>query len=257
MSTRLKGLYRSLTFFSVATQIEMCNDLTRQAKDLAKCFAEALKQNSTFDNRGEPFLSHEAIDARPQISPRDTNDNGVIALLEQHAEINVDRGPADYNFCYIQRQVPPLRRTGAGDRHSGKGGIDYIARSGNTPILGEVKRKSDKNAFYAFIQLLKYLSEMATSHQIERANGHHTFGADGEIGRRFDLHILLADRNPGSETEKLVEPTRLLATSFRRALREHHPIWEGALGRVLCLGMSSAEFGQADEGVLLCRWYDE
>lgn len=248
MSTKLKGLYKSLKFFSVATQKSMCADLTRGPRRLANCFAIALEQNSPFDNRNHPFLNQAAIDARGIIGPDDNNENRVIARLRGREDIGVDQGPGGYRFRYVEREVPPFGVSGS---------IDYIARTGTTPILGEVKWKSDQNAFYAFIQLLVYLSEMATPNQTKRANIHETFGVAIGDHPSFDLHILLSDRNPRSETVRLIEPTRLLACSFRRELQLRHPQAAQAVGRILCLEMNTAHFHMNGDNGIICRWCDE
>jgi len=255
MSTKLKGLYNSLGLFQVATQRAMCEDLTRRAATFAKWFAEAIEKNADFENLDQPYLTQKTIAARKRISPDDLNDNRVVALLKDRGPVGVDLGPEGYIFRYIERQVPSLRKSGADQRHSGKGGLDYIARRGNTPILGEVKWNDDQNAFYAFVQLLSYLSEMATANQIERANKHNAFGEGIVILPPFDLHILLADRNPTSETEQMIEPARELAIAFRRELVSCHPGAANVLGLILCLEMDTARFRQYAEGFIRCRWF--
>jgi hypothetical protein len=253
MPTKLKGLYRSLGLFQVATQMAMCEDLIRRAATLAKCFAEAVERNSAFDNRVQPFLTEAALAEREASGPDDSNEYRVIALLRDRGDVEVDGVPEGYIFRYIARQVPPLRMAGADRRHSGKGRIDYIARMGYTPILGEVKCNGDQNAFYAFIQILTYLSEVATTNQVERANRHNAFGNGVVIHPPFDLHILLADRNPKSKTEEIVEATRELAIAFRRALARHHGA-ANVLGRILCLGLDTSRFRQSADGGIRCRW---
>ena len=124
---------------------------------------------------------------RPPISKEDKNDNRIFALLRDHQNVRVGDVPDGHEFRLIERKIPTQRITGADDPDSGRGGMDYIAVRNATPILGEIKVKDDANSFYAFIQLLTYLSEMATPNQIQRAIGHKLFGSVIEEISSFDL----------------------------------------------------------------------
>lgn len=161
-------------------------------------------------------------------------------------------GPADYQFTYLNRQLPPLRREGAGEPTSGAGGIDYTARSGPRPVLGEVKRESDQNPFYALVQLLTYLSEMATEKQVARATQHEEFGLSLAFPQPFDLHILLADFNDRGEKGPLIDLTRRLAAAFKTRLAIYPVPAAAVVGTVMCLRLDSGAF--ADRYVD-CVWH--
>ena len=119
------------------------------------------------------------------------------------------------------------------------------------PILGEIKCRKDQSPFYAFLQLLMYLSQLATPNQIARANCHKLFG--GSIGEEpaFDLHILLVDFNDRSKKKKLVEQTRKLAEKFKVTFK-NRPVG-GHVGDILCLRMDQAEF-ESDDAPLRQEW---
>jgi hypothetical protein len=247
MTTRLRCFYEELHYFSTATHQEMCNDFLRALRatrkpTLANWFMEAFQARTSFDNVCQPFLNEESLQIRKPIGPDARGDNRIIHLLSTKQAIQVTGLPNEYQFQYVERQVPPLRVEGSGQPTSGAGGIDFIGRRGVVPILGEVKLDTDQNPFYAFIQLLTYLSEMATPKQIERANRWSLFG--GNIGRcpSFDLHIILADFNDRGEKGQLVEPTRQLALEFKRRLLADFPDIAGVLGNVLCLRLNSQDF---------------
>ena len=133
-----------------------------------------------------------------------------------------------------------------GRPESGRGGIDYVAlrTSGKweQPCLGEIKVGADQNAFYAFIQLLTYLTELATEHQIERANKYALFGTSISENPSFDLHILLADFNQRGKKGELTGKTEALAKLFKESLWRFKPTLAGLVGSILCLEMDSECF---------------
>jgi len=247
MTTVLRSFYETLDYFSTETHEAMCSDFLRalmatRKPTLANWFAEAVEARRTFDNRDQPFLNEESLRERKPLSSDARGDNRIVYLLSVRGAIGLVGVGEDYTFQYVERQVPPLRVEGSGKPKSGAGGLDYIARRAGAPILGEVKLNADQNPFYAVVQLLTYLSEMATPNQIERANRWNLYEVD--IGARpaFDLHILLADFNDRGDKGKLIEPTRRLATEFKRRLRADFPGLAGTVGRVICLKMDSQSF---------------
>jgi hypothetical protein len=197
------------------------------------------------------LLNAAAPESRKQLSSGSRGDSRIVYFLSTKGEVGVAGGPRGYSFHYVNRQVPPFRQEGAGAPRSAAGGIDYTAVAGKTPVLGEIKRSGDKNAFYAFIQLLLYLSEMATANQVARATKHKEFGVVLKHPQPFDLHILLTDLNPRSETLDLIKKTRDLANTFRESLGKED---KGVLGKILCMQMESAHFARNVTPKITCDW---
>ena len=133
-------------------------------------------------------------------------------------------------------------------------------------VLGEIKYSSksslDKNAFYAFVQLLWYLSRMATENQIERAQLYSSaecggFGVKPMWPQRFDLHILLVDlhllpKSTQKAHRELIALTKALAEEFIRKLPSEVP---KVVGKIFCLQMDSAAFTTKRNPALGCDWY--
>ncbi len=254
-STPLRKLYRSIGK-TTAQDKKTCSDLLKglkgtAASSLASMFRESLEINSHFDGTTQPFLNAASLRARTKLTSGSRGDNRIAYFLSTKGEVRVTGGPRGYSFHYVGRQVPPFRQERAGAPRSGAGGIDYTAVAGETPVLGEIKRSGDHNAFYAFIQLLTYLSEMATPNQVARATQHKEFGVALEYPQPFDLHILLTDLNPRSGTLELINRTQDLADAFRKGLGKAE---KGVLGKVLCLQMESAHFASEDTPTLRCDW---
>ena len=259
MATKLRSLYATLKMSSTADQQSLCEkflkklDSSKPGVTLAQMFDEALKDNARFSNIDQPFLNARSLKDRKPVGPTSRGDNRIVHLLTS-GEITVTGGPPEYSFTYVGRQVPPFRQEGLGNPRSGAGGIDYTGRTKVNPVLGEIKVRSDQNSFYAFVQLLTYLSEMATASQIVRANKHDEFGIHLSTSQPFDLHILLTDFNDRGKKGKLIEPTHLLADNFKSQLKDHYKLAAAVVGNVLCLRMDSAAFALSKERTLKCDW---
>ena len=219
MATFLRELYEVLSCFSTATHSSMCDDLLRQltakgGDNLAAYFADALQANQTFSQIEQPFI--------PDTRSGKTGTNPVAGALAKASPLTVVLPSAElYEFTFRHREIPHLRAATQSEQHD-KGWIDYVARIGLSPILGEIKWKDDKNPFYAFVQLLTYLSEIATAAQIARSIRHDLFGPDLPPVPAFDLHLVLANFNDRGEKGKLIGPTQQLASAFKKRLLSDH-----------------------------------
>lgn len=242
-----------------------------QADCLASVFSDSWSKNSERALIDQPFVRSSTLKKRKPLSADSRGANKVSYLLSrrqhQKGSIPVSSGPTGYRFKWLNREIPPFRQERSGDRFSGAGGIDYtgvsISRHEHL-VLGEIKYRSgkslDRNAFYAFVQLLWYLSRMATRNQIERAAMFPSvecggFGVSPSWPQRFDLHILLVDQHllPASTQEahrELSELTCKLAKKLRSELPDNVA---GVLGSILCLQMDSAAFARKRDS-LHCDW---
>lgn len=255
--TQLKSLYRSLGLFSTRGQAAICEDLAGRPSVLADCFADALSENTKRPSIDQPFLPTNAEAVRNAIGPEDRNDNRIYYRLLAGDCAVVPTPTGDYSYKVIARQVPPLREAGNDRPHSGRGGVDYVGIAGRSPVLGEIKLGGDQNPFYALIQLLVYLSEMATEPQIERAKK-HLFGEAQVIdpSPSFDLHILLADFNDRGSKGKLISATNQLVTGFRGELLVRNPSVGARLGNILCMKLETClATGAEGDQIRLC-WFD-
>jgi hypothetical protein len=250
MATELRNVYEKLADLSTATHQRMCNELldgltATKGASLADWFVDAINANSCFEQIGVPFI--------PVGRESKVGRNPVVKVMSKASPLSVatpdGRG---YEFSFLQREVPHLRARTKQEQEA-KAWIDYIARCDDQPILGEIKWKDDENPFYAFIQLLTYLSEMATKNQIERAIRQSLFGADLERIDSFDLHIFLSNFNDRGEKGKLIEPTHQLATAFKHCLGSRRPDFAALLGNVLCIS-SLIDEGQDSFAKLECLW---
>jgi hypothetical protein len=216
----------------------MCRDLLRQltAKgddNLAAYFADALQTNQTFTQIERPFI--------PDTRSGKTGTNPVAGAMAKASPLTVVLPSAAlYEFTFRHREIPHLRAATQAEQRD-KGWIDYVARTSDRPILGEIKWKDDKNPFYAFVQLLTCLPEIATPNPIARAVRHDLFGPDIPPVPAFDLHIALANSNDRGEKGKLIGHTQQLPSAFKRRLLSDHPTTAKCLGQILCISTKIEE----------------
>ena len=231
---------------------EMIAALKRYGDDnLASMFVESLEINSMLEGIGQPLLNAAAPESRKQLSSGARGDSRIVPLLSERQSVAVTNGPRGYSFRCVGHQVPPSRQTRVGRPKEAVGAIDYTAVAGKTPILGEIKRSGDKNPFYAFVQLLTYLSEVAAPNQVRSTREQNEFGIPLGDPQPFDLHILLTDLDERSATLGLIEPTRQLAELFRARLSRQQ---QQILGKMLCLRIDSAVFAESTDPTIECLW---
>jgi hypothetical protein len=149
-------------------------------------------------------------------------EDGLIAVKDENDQ--------NYNFHYIEREVPTYRttnsefETGESGKSSGSGGIDFIGFNckDNLPSLGEIKVGGDQNPFYALIQLLTYLSELSTPNQIERINKYKLFGNIPVLADEssFYLYILLVNTNTSDIKKEILSRTLTLAANIENEMKE-------------------------------------
>ncbi|MEQ1802598.1 MAG: hypothetical protein ABL989_11800 [Gammaproteobacteria bacterium] len=242
MTTVLREIYEVMGCFSTATHTEMCKDLLRQLRgegrdNLARHFSDAQRENALFAQIETPFV--------PSNRPDGSLANVVTGLMKRLSPVVVRWDSATpYEFRFLHREVPHLRAQTNAEQIN-KGWIDYVAVRAGTPILGEIKRDSDQNSFYAFIQLLTYLSELATPNQIARTVRHQLFGEGVSASAAFDLHICLANFNDRGDKGPLIGLTKQLATAFKNRLDADYPEAAAFLGNVLCF---SADVKDSKDG---------
>ena len=196
--TQLRRYYEGFNETDTSQNIEECERLLADTAALTSLFNTSTEEFSYYDNYNEDFIG---TSDRLTLDPHNNKRHLVIGKLARFRRLSING--IDYEFEYSNREISPLRTTKAvfsdkrSGRSSGSGGVDYLARRlpSQCPILGEIKWNSDHDSFYAFIQLLTYLSEFSTRNQIDRCNHFPIFGSS--VGDRpiFDLHILLADFN--------------------------------------------------------------
>lgn len=239
--TSLRKLYCVLgPVFPTAGQLGICDFLlterhpqsTKHLKRLADLFDGALHStaNTRFDAASHPFKFEGRLD--PDKGSNDTCE----AMAKLEGRMVRAEGACPYAFEYRYREVQILRPESRASQHpAGSAWVDCMGFSNaGRPVLCEIKCGTDQNAFYALIQLLTYLSEVATECQRVRTR-RHLFPDWSLDSNRHDLVILLVDPTLGGLKGELLRRTEKLAAGLAKRLREHHVRSSSVLGNIVCL----------------------
>lgn len=254
-TTKLRELYHVLGWCSTDTQQAICTDLLRARKrdlrgiKVARLFQDALKQMQAFDAREVPFV--------PKSRKNTKGTNPVTTVMSTQQQIEVKVGHVEtYSFQYLNREIPHLR-TATADEAEGKAWIDCVGISDKKrPVVFEIKWKADKNVFYGFIQLLTYLSELATKNQMSRSQKAKLFGNwDGNCAQH-DLVILLANSKHAGKKQSLADDTVKLAKGFAECLKLD-PFKKAArvVGNIACLSCTIDEKKSVFSDSLKTEWF--
>lgn len=216
-STPLRELYHVLGMCSTATHQAICKDLLRKHKSkthatkLAELFQEALELQQTFDAEGVAYV--------PETRGTKTGRNPVTAAMSKQESVEVMEGSRKvYGFRYASREIPHLR-TAHRDEGVCKAWIDCVGlSSAGRPVICEIKWKADKNAFYGFIQILTYLSELATESQMRRSAKQGVFGSWDGRSPKHDVVLFLVNAEHKGPKGKLKDDTLALAKAFAQCL---------------------------------------
>lgn len=255
--TTLRKRYLRLKKMDTQARLTECETLISDVSPLVHEFVQAAEELKGYDRSGDRFYPKGQRKTTPHVKKGATE---MLGRLMKEV-VTVPAIPS-YTFRITDREINPLRTAGilapdgstASRKGRGAGGLDYVGLlegSSAIPILGEIKAGVDHDPYYAFVQLLTYLTELSTPPQLLRAK-EHLFGERLRLDEpvRFDLHILLADYNArGKLKQAILQGTSLVAKAFRAKLEGivemRHP-----LGRVLCLRTPQGTF----EGSLELVW---
>ena len=228
-STELRHYYKSFSHLSTSTETQynalMDHLRGKNFNNLIKLYSESFEHvNKIYDNPNEPIFDKNSKTRKkssgiyPPLAIE--SDEDVISVLQNRNPLIVVSDPI-YEFEYIEREVSPLRTTGAKQENgksaqrSGTGGTDFIGWNlkNDIPILGEIKVNNDQNPFYALIQLLTYLSEISTPNQIDRINKYAHFNKFLPENSQFYLYIFSCrTKKPLGKYDRILPGTKTLAS---------------------------------------------
>lgn len=146
------------------------------------------------------------------------------------------------SFTCIATNVHPLSPSGDADCDL-SGGVDYVGLTcdaSSTLVLGAVQSPGDISAYPLLLRLFACLTEIAPPPQFERINQQHLMGI-GRESSKFDLNLVLWDRNEEQEASTLCELTRDLAEMMKRVLAAD-PDFPPILRDVVCMRMNPDRF---------------
>lgn len=183
---------------------------------LAGDFLESIRQFERY----RPRVREAFYDVRPATSldrwrePGSPNTNRLAARLETHGARS---NPPLPEVSYVDRELTPSRTTSPAHFEDGVGTriiLDLLLRTGDQPIVAEVKARGDENTYYALIQALAACAQLAPPAQRARlVEKYPDLAPKGPL----QLWIVLASHNSrGRDKGELVTMSRDIAAALLR-----------------------------------------
>lgn len=193
--TELRRIYDVMKLFDKATTQNMAAFFADTPASLERLWELSRKAFSSYNN---PDNWGRGTTEELPVAPAQL---GVVSSTNEFTAYLKAR-PLD-GYTFVEREINPWRtRSGVFSNKlpatkSGRGGMDLLLRSARTgsPVVGEVKVKGDKNAFYALIQAMTYAVEMSTAHQLSRLKTHfpQAFGELAPDNAKIEILLLMVN----------------------------------------------------------------
>ena len=178
------------------SQLALAERYLADPSPLAAAFGRSVDSFSSYSNVDEPFYPG-GRDVRLEghlAARRIAGTNDLAAWL-----IRQDRAECDgLSFEYVDRELWPARTTGGvrftdgrGARQAPRLDLLLVDADERTPVVTEVKVRGDQHPFYALVQLLMLVAQVATGPQRQRLREWYPGRFDDDDGR-IDLCMLLA-----------------------------------------------------------------
>ena len=224
--TKMRERFGNLQETSIATQLKMAHEAV--AEDIAKDFEASVVAFEEYENCEEEFYpgGRKALIIKQPI--KRSEDFAAQLHHQEHGEVQGDQSDPSLNFRYVDRELALARTTQSAKYPDGRSKRAFIRPdfllASDVTILSELKLNTDESAFYALIQLLASVCELATNDQRRRLSRYyHKDHKDHKALplpiTRFDLYILFHNYNERSKPRKrILERTGELAKeilSFR------------------------------------------
>lgn len=238
-STCIAKYYRDLPT-SREARLDLAKSLLCDLSALATCYADSVEafasyRNATdagfYESRIERIPDPSALTRTLDLALRLAALDGIAIInegdcnAEGHLPPGVSRVPSDrLGFDYLDREIVPTRTTGNARFDDEKGtssraglrlDLLLVAKDGRVPIIGEVKRKTDKDPFAALIQALACAAHLTTPGQYARLLHHDDrdllIPLDGQVPP-LDLYLILVGYpRDATHISDLFDATRTLS----------------------------------------------
>ncbi len=180
--TVLRNFYDLLDPLGVEAQRSLAKFYSDKPSSLENLWNKSSKSFSTYQNiiagwnEGNRADLPDSPETLKNVVGARSTDQFTSYLLEK------DSDGKKLGFTFVKREINPRSTTqGLYDNKvpassSGNGGMDLLLKSTDSefPVVGEVKVRDDKNAFYALIQAMTYAVELSTPNQLSRVKKHIT-----------------------------------------------------------------------------------
>ena len=215
--TLLRRFYECIQEFNTARVVGLAEFYENNPKSLEMLWNVSRTTFSTYKNdAGWGQNRRKELPLAPN-SLKDVSETNEFTAIVKKA---MDGG--DFlGFTFVEREINPRRTRnatfpdGTPATKSGRGGIDLLlATSEGVPVIGEVKRKKDRNVFYALLQAMTYAVELSTPDQLKRLKTHFgdSFQKLSITGGKVNIALFLV--NPVKDATR--EPVKKLINKLNQ-----------------------------------------
>lgn len=210
--TPLRKIYEAMKLLETATWVTLAEFYSNNPKSLERLWKQSHRAFVGYNNdddwgRGET--------AKPPTAPKSVgainSTNEFTAFIKSHDNL---LGDIKTGYTFVERELNP-RRTRLGQfsdkrpaTKSGTGGIDVLFRSLATgfPVVGEIKVRGDKNAFFGLIQAMTYAVELSTPSQLARLKKHTpAFGTLDVDTAKVEIALVMVNHDEDQTREPVLK----------------------------------------------------
>ena len=162
---------------------------------LVEAFLASVQRYGSYVNEGQLFFDpRKALTPNHRPSEDDDLQTSSIAWWLEECDGHLRGAEGEpLGWTYVARELVPLRTSGQGAETSALSRASrrvdlLLADAERTPVVTEVKAKSDQHPFYGTVQALLLAAQLASPAQRRRLTTHHGVKPDGPI----DLCLVLA-----------------------------------------------------------------
>jgi len=197
----MRQRFMELQLLNTDEQLQRARSCT--ARDLAADFAASISAFQAYSNN-EPFFDGARKPLCPVASIHEIKRTEQFAAILKAQGRGSVRGEPNLDFRYVERELVPARTTAAAEYSNGQAKGKFIRfdllLAAELPILCELKLRHDNSsAFYALVQLLTSMSELATESQRERLWRYYSPDLPDPRFARFDLYLMFHGFNFNSK----------------------------------------------------------
>ncbi len=183
-------------FYTRTAQHHFVEAVASAPEKLAAWFAQSVREFAAFENPDEALWGRRVEREQVEVAEARSDADVTAILRSRNSGMGRVRNSPSLSFEFIQNEIVPERATGT---HRRGRRVDWLLRNveDHVPILAELKLDSDKDPFFALVQLLMYGAMLSTGAQHERLRKHvdklSQWSNEGDLGARIDLYVVLVD----------------------------------------------------------------
>jgi hypothetical protein len=192
-TTHLRDYYAALGALQEEEQTLLAEAHAENPKPLIHRFKHSVRSAEKRSvDPAEPFHeSKRKAPAEPPVPLDELKRTIDFASHLVHREMRVDQHP-ELSFAYVDREIFPARTEGSDRMPARTLDLLLVNSEDGTPIVGELKIRDDSLTYFALIQALMHVAELAVESQRQRLQKHYEAAGFSDFARspQLDLYVI-------------------------------------------------------------------